>query len=456
MLTRALIIVGLLAAALVALTLAVVSGRAPLSEADALGTPIVPRPIWETTGLEITPSREGAPTLSLHQRADGRWVLSDDGWPANEPAIRATLRLLSGVKIEGRAASTGDASSHTRVVMRFANDERAAFTLERGEVALGGRSLLANERGAYGSASVELAQALGDIQPDAWRSPEAIPGVEVEASRVSLELADGSSVALARTAGRWRLREPLRARADERRVGALLNAMIDLRVQRFATPDELAAARDRPARSTPLRAIVVETDRRTLAGPDDRVTTTTDTTTLRVIGALGDSGESVVCESEGVAIVLRAEALSNLAMPAEAFLAMSSLGASPSDIGMIALRDADGREGAFRRQVMAWVGMGDAADRLLNPADDPGAIGLVLQFLANAQPVGIAIVTGDPPAHEASVRLYGLADDERGALGIRWEGAPGARSLVVREDTIERRYAESQAPRLLRAWLDAE
>lgn len=452
MLTRALIIAGLLAAALVALALALVSGARPTSEADATGQPIVPRQVWEATSIVITPPDGRAPSLTLERRPDAGWVFADDGWPANEPAVRATLRLLSEVRIEGRGASVRDG---TRVALRFGDDE-TILTLERGEAAFGGRALLANERGAYGSASVELAQALGDIRPDAWRSPVAMPRVEVEASRITLEFVGEETISLARTAGRWRLREPLRSRADERRVGALLGAMIDLRVQRFASPEDVGTAGAQTAHATGLRAVVVETDRRTLRAGDGTVATTTDTTTLRVIGTLDDSGESVLCEVDGVPVVVRGASLERLVVALEELLAPSSTDASPADIGMIALRDERGREGAFRREVMSWVALGSEAERLLNPADDPGAIDLVLQFLANAQPSRVSLSSAESPPNEASIRLYGLADDDRAALGLRWEPAERGRILVVRDDRVERRYAESQAPRLLRAWLDAE
>lgn len=452
MLTRALIIAGLLAAALVALALALVSGARPSTEADATGQPLVPRQVWEATSLDITPPLGRSPALSLRRTPDGAWVFSDDGWPANEPAVRATLRLLSEVRIEGRGASVRDG---TRVAIRF-GDHESVLTLERGEAAFGGRALLANERGAYGSASVELAQALGDIRPDAWRSPVAMPRVEVEASRITLAYADDEAISLARTAGRWRVREPLRSRADERRIGALLGAMIDLRVQRFASPEDVAAARAQPAHSTALRAVVVETDRRTLRADDGGVATTTDATALRVIGTLDDSGESVLCEVDGVPVLVRGASLDRLVVALAELLAQSSTGASPADIGMIALRDERGREGAFRREVMSWVALGSEAERLLNPADDPGAIDLVLQFLANAQPSSVSLAQSDAPPNEASVRLYGLADDDRAALGLRWEPSERGRVLVVRDERVERRYAESQTPRLLRAWLDAE
>lgn len=454
MLTRALIIVGLLAAALVALALAVVAGRNQPGGAGALGQPLIPGTIWEAAFLEITPPPERGATLTLERRPEG-WVLARDGWPANEPAVRATLRLLGEVRTEGRGADLRDG---TRIRIRSENGDETILLLESGDVSLGGRSLLANEGGVFGSASTELAQALGDISLDAWRSPAAMPRVEVEASRITIEAAQGPVTSLARTEGRWRVREPLRARADDRMIGAYLGALIDLRVRRFASPEDAAAAREQGPGAVALRSIVVETDRRRFRPEEDRVVTTMESTTLRVLGTLDDSGESVVCEVDGVALVVRAEALTPLATPAVDFLAPSSLGSTPADIGMIALRDAEGNEAAFRRSVTAWVGLGEAAERLLNPGEDPGAIDLVLQFLANAQPLSVTLApdASVPAAGESSVRLYGLADDERGALSLRWEPAELNRTLVVRDEGVERRYSEGQTPRVLRAWLDGE
>lgn len=451
MLTRALIIVGFLAAALVALALAVVSGGRPRAGQDAPGDRLVEQPLWNAVSLTVVGADDASERLALVRRDGGGWEFERDGWPANDAAVRATLRLLAEPRVEGRGAPLRDA---TRIVLRFEDGRESTLFLERPDLAVGGRSILANERGAYGSAALELAQALGDIRQDAWRSPMAMPRVEAESSRITIGLGDDAQIALARVSGRWWLREPLRTRADDRRVGALLATLIDLRAQRFATQDDQSSA---SADFAPINSLRVETDRRTLVGDDDRVRTDTETTTLRVVGSLDDAGEGVVCVVDGVALILRGEALGRIPHDPAHFVARGALGASPPDIGMLAMRDARGREGAFRRALLSWTALGPEAERLLNPAEESDAIDLALQFLANAEPARLSILDHDAgPDDESTARLYGLADDERGVLGFRWESGDAGRTLVVREGRVERRYAESQAPRLLRAWLDRD
>ncbi|MGP1310828.1 MAG: hypothetical protein ACTS27_11580, partial [Phycisphaerales bacterium] len=342
---RALIILAILAAAAVAFAVVLLTGR---GAGAPIGSPLLDRSVFGAEWVEITPV-DGEP-IRFERTAQG-WALASDGWPASDAAVRGALRLLGELTIEGGGAAPGDRES--QIVLGFEDGERVAVWIEPSARAVGGGAMVRDGLGRFARAPVGLAQAVETITQDAWRSPAALPRVEIEASRVAIE-GESSTLELARVDGRWFVRSPERAKADDRAVAGLLGAMIDLRATRFG---------GEPVGPAPiaLRAVRVEQDRRVL-GPDGEVRVETESSELRVLGAADDSGAETLVESNGVRMAVRTDRLSALLVDPTSLVSRAAASAAPSDVGMIVLRGPGG-EIAFRRQVLEWRAMGADATR---------------------------------------------------------------------------------------------
>lgn len=426
---------GIVTAAAVALAVVLLTGGSRVE----VGAPLLQRSVFGATGVEVAPP-QGAPLRVT--RDDGRWTFPD-GWPANDTAVRAALRLLGGVTVAGAGAKpTG---GETRVALEFEGGERVELWVEPSSRAVGGGAVVRDASGRFGRAPVDLARALEAPSADAWRSPAAIPRVEIEASRVRIERASEPPLALARVDGRWFLREPARAKADDRAVAALLGDLIDLRAVRFGGEPSDESGTD-------VRAIVVETDRRTPA-PDGSMATSVETSTLRVLGpASGDAGETVV-DSDGVRLVVRTDRLRSIGVDPGELASRAATTAAPGDVGMVVLRGPSGDDAAFRRGVLEWSPLGPAASGLLDPSVESGGVERLLSFLANARAEAVSLGPSDSAPVERFIQLFGLADEPLATIGVRARPGGGVTLLDHGEGGARRDYSAEQTPPLLRAWL---
>lgn len=440
---RSLIFLGILTAAVVALALALIVGSGNRAE---IGSPLLSRSVFGATAMEITPpvaSGDGSTSIRF-QRDDERWVVARDGWPANDAAVRGALRLLGEVAVAGGGATSTE--GETGIVLEFEGGERRAFWVEPSSRAVGGGAVIRDERGVFGRAPVELARAFESVAVDSWRSPAAMPRVEIEASRVTIERADRETVALVSVNGRWFVREPARAKADDRAVAALLGDLIDLRAIRFGGEPTASVAAG-------VVRVTVERDRR-VPGASDQVRIETDRSVLSVLGPANSDASETVVESDGVRLVVRTDRLAALAVDPSEFVSRSAMSASASDVGMIMLRSASD-EVAYRRDVLAWTAMSPAASGLLDPTEESGGVERTLAFLANARAERVEL--GEPVAPPSRfIQVFDLAYEPLATIGVSLE-ADGRITLIDQnESAASRTYAAEQVPPLLRAWLAME
>lgn len=437
---RSLIFVGILTAAAVALAFVLLVGSGNRAE---IGSALLARSVFGATAIEIAPpvaSRDGSTTIRF-ERDEERWVVARDGWPANDAAVRGALRLLGEVAIAGNGAPATE--GETGIVIEFEGGERYGFWIEPSSRAVGGGAVVRDERGAFGRAPVDLARAFEAVAVDTWRSPAAMPRVEIEASRVTIEYADRETLSLASVNGRWFVREPARAKADDRAVAALLGDLIDLRAVRFGGEPTTSAG-------SGVVRVAVERDRRV---PDEsgQVKIETDRSVLAVLGpANGDASETVV-ESDGVRLVVRSDRLGALAVDPSEFVSRTAMRASASDVGMIVLRSASG-EVAFRRDILSWEALGPAATRLLDPTVESGGVERTLAFLANAQAERVELGDRDEPPSRF-MQVFGLGDEPLATIGVSLDNDGRVTLVDQNESSARRTYAAEQTPPLLRAWL---
>ncbi len=437
---RSLLFLAILTAAAVAFAIVLVSGGGSRVH---IGAPLLDRPVFGATAMEIQ-AAEGDASLRI-ERVGERWVIEGDGWPANETAVRAALRLLSEIPISAGGARASD--RETRVTLEFGGGERAEFWIEPAARAVGGGAAVRDAMGRQGRAPVDLARAFETAKADTWRSVAAMPTVDIESSRVTLEHADGSTTSLAKVRGGWYLREPARAKADDRAVAALLGDLIDLRAVRFG------GEATGPA-SDGIVSIVVEKDERK-PRDDGTMETSVDRAELRVLGPANEDGSETVVESNRVPLVMRTDRLRALDINPSEFVSRTGIAAAPADIGMIVLRGAGGGgdQIGFRRKVSSWDAMGPAATRLADPAEESGGVERVLAFLSNAQAESVTL-GGEPGAPERFIQVFGLGDAPIATIGVLRSESGGLILLDETQPGVVKSYSAAQTPPLLRAWLD--
>lgn len=439
---RTLIVLGIVTAAVVALALVLMFGGANRAE---IGSPLLDRSVFGATAIEVAASSEPGDESGAvrFERDDRGWVVARDGWPANEAAVRGALRLLGEIAIAGDGA---DASEGERtIVLEFEGGESRVYWFEPSSRAVGGGAVIRDARGAFGRAPVDLARALESVADDAWRSPAAMPRVDIEASRVMIEYADREALSLARVDGRWFVREPARAKADDRAVAALLGDLIDLRAVRFGGAPESSPA------SGPVR-VIVERDRR-VPDASGSVTVETDRSVLSVLGPTGGERGEFVVDSDGVRLVLRSDRLRSLGVEPSEFVSRTAMSASASDVGMIMFRSAKSEDDfAFRRDLLSWRALEDGPARPIEPSAESEGVERTIAFLANASAERVELADGDEsPNH--FIQVFGLSDDPLATIGVL-VGDDGRLTLVDEHGFSARRtYAAEQTPPLLRAWL---
>jgi hypothetical protein len=437
---RSLIFLTILAAAAVAFALVIVTGGGGSVQ---IGAPLLDRPIFSTIALEIEPA-DGAEPLRI-ERVGERWVIASDGWPANETAVRAALRLLGEIPISAGGASPSD--RETRVTLEFEGGEKAEFWIEPAARAVGGGAAVRDAAGRQGRAPIDLARAFETAKADTWRSLAAMPTVEIESSRVTIERMGEPPIALARVRGRWFLREPARAKADDRAVAALIGDLIDLRAIRF---DGEAAGQT----TSGVTAIVVERDERVPAS-DGSVSTRVARSELQTLGPANADGSESAVVSDGVRLVMRTDRLEALNIDPSDLVSRSAIAAGPGDIGMIVLRGMSG-EIAFRRKVSEWDALGEAATRLADPTEESGGVERLLSFLSNAQAETVAI---DPDRAgvvtlDRFIQIFGLGDEPIATIGVGRTDSGGLVLFDESQPDVVRTYSAGQTPPLLRAWLE--
>jgi hypothetical protein len=312
---------------------------------------------------------------------------------------------------------------------------------------VGGGAAVRDAAGRQGRAPIDLARAFETAKADTWRSLAAMPTVEIESSRVTIERMGEPPIALARVRGRWFLREPARAKADDRAVAALIGDLIDLRAIRF---DGEAAGQT----TSGVTAIVVERDERVPAS-DGSVSTRVARSELQTLGPANADGSESAVVSDGVRLVMRTDRLEALNIDPSDLVSRSAIAAGPGDIGMIVLRGMSG-EIAFRRKVSEWDALGEAATRLADPTEESGGVERLLSFLSNAQAETVAI---DPDRAgvvtlDRFIQIFGLGDEPIATIGVGRTDSGGLVLFDESQPDVVRTYSAGQTPPLLRAWLE--
>jgi hypothetical protein len=447
------------AGALVWLLVALVLGgaaiwllRKPPAEAPSARIAVIDAPLSRIVGLTVTPA--GSPARHVRRDAvSGEWSLHGPGgqWPVQIGNIQGALRLLAA--LEGRPSDApGPGAGDAEVLMAL--DDGSEWTIWLAERALGGERLARIQPptgpGLTALVDAALFDALITTGPEAWRIPLALSEPMTDVTGITLSTVKGRIV-LGRVSGRWGLREPIAARADDRAVQALFKSLSAVRVTRFLDhqPDETAAQLE-----IPLATATLETDRRVPRG--DGFATVTGMTTLTVGGPATIDGKELYAridrrteDAETSAwFTVGRESVEGMSMDPSLYIAPAAIAAPTGEVGLVEVSAETGSAGRrFARTIDGWEGVP-------TPAEGAGPVDLLLQLLCTQAPESIRLSQPDgEPAHAvATVGLYSLGDTPLGTVALAL--SPDATKVHIRTGEVTRIYdAASLGPVL--DWLQA-
>lgn len=397
--------------------------------------------------------RPDAEAVEIVERRDGGgWRLrienaADAGAPAPWPVLatraRGALRVLANLAPRGRPDVEDSAPEEAlRVEIHLSGGERRSLRI--GVESLGGRRLAQIDGEAvYLDDSVyEMFTRPG---PRGWRDPTAMPGVGAETSRVSLRTPQ-RDIDLARVEGTWHLRRPLRARASHAAVKRLTDTLASIEVERFLDLGGALPAED-AGLTEPTLIIEAEADRR-IVDESGEVRTEVQRRTLRIGGPANLGGESRFAQPGGspAPVIVSGEQIEQIDTEPLNYAARTASDESPADVGMIVLRDADGRERGFRRSLDGWKRI--AEDGGLS-ATRPEPVNDLLSFLTDRLADRLEPSPLDEAESAGVIRLLDLND---GLLQSIEVAALPDGAIGLRGESLLRIYARGEPPEPLR-WM---
>ncbi|TVQ30637.1 MAG: DUF4340 domain-containing protein [Phycisphaeraceae bacterium] len=416
-------------------------------------------PIDPASVESITVQRTGRASEEIVERtSEGGWrlrvVQAGEDAAAPWPVIPARVRGLVGVMAQMRPVATGagdDVSISDRAARAtFRHSDGRETSIRVDSQSVGGRRLIEIDGADLGYIDEDVYNALTSPGPRGWRDPTAMPGVGSDASRVRLVVND-VNITAARTGGRWWLRSPANARAEESTVSRLLDALRELRIERFL--DDEADAR--PALTdagldSPRYIVEVESDQRQI-GDDGDVSVTTQRRRLSIGGMADVAGRLLYATpDEGRTIVIiSAEALGKLIPAPAMYVSRRATSVEAANVGSLLL-SIDGRdELLFLRSVDGWRAESD-------PHDDETLhrrVEELLTFLTTRAASDIRLLELDGWSRAAAVTLMDFNGDplDYVEIGLHGDDMLTTRTVDVPQSrqAIFRMHAGVAAPALL-------
>lgn len=408
--------------------------------------------------------------LERTDSASGQWLLrlggpsaSDTSWPVPGAQADSLLTLMAETRaaaIPERGAELGEMP--TEVTLE--HTDGGPITIRLAERTLGGMGLIeVTTRGEAGEKTVRaivddrLHQLLRDRNVRTWRDRTAMPWARGEASRVRLE-SSNKILSLGRIDGRWSLREPVAAPADQAAVQSMLNTLAGAEIAEFI--DDGAPGIDTGVRQ-PQSKVAIEIDRNDPAAASDRPTVTTERHTLDIGGRADAAGERVFALIDGERLVkLNAVSLSKLTLDPGAYLAPHPTTVTAAQVGMVVLErlDANGiatDEGRIlKRSLDRWVDLGQDAAQAAKalPDDEVKDITAALAFLSGGDAAGAPRpeVRLDPPeAYRAGARISLRSLDDAPLVEVEVGMSSVSALAAVRTGNVYRVYPLDRLPKLI-------
>jgi hypothetical protein len=427
--------------------------RKPPPSPGALRGPVLAAPMARITELAVKPGGSASQRVT-RDAASGEWFLSggDQGstWPVQIGNIQTALRMLctlEGRDAEASAEPPGPGDPEVRLTL----DDGTAWTLWLAPRGLGGERLARIQPPEGAPARTVLVEgslfdALLETGPAAWRIPIAFSDLATEADGITLAAIKGRIV-LGRVAGRWALREPVAAPADDASVQALLKNLSAVHIARFldGPPDPAAAHFD-----VPVATAMLSSERRAPVG--DGFETFMTTRTLTVGGPASIDGKELYARVDRVAsrssgpepapsttfVTIGRESVQAISMDATAYLTAAAVPVPSGEVGSIAI-SGPGITGGFTRSIDGW-----GPDAPPGGPGDPERVAALVKLLCEQAPES-RTVHPEPLDAPVSITLGSLGGNPLGEVlvGLQPAGGdatPGAESLVIISGEVGRQY----------------
>lgn len=422
--------------------------------------------------VTVGPAGAGAApdVLERSVAATGEWLLrlgtaggSAVAWPVPGAQADSLLSLLT----EARAAALPQRGAELGQMPTEVLIERldgGPITIRLAERTIGGMGLMEivtrGDSGETTSRAVvddRLHQLVRDRNIRNWRDRTAMPWARADASRIRLE-SSNKVLALGRIEGRWSLREPVAAPADQAAVQSMLNTLAGAEIAEFIDDGApgIATGVDQPR-----SRVVFEIDRNDPVAATDRPAMNTIRYSLDIGGPADGTGERVFALIDGERLVkLNAVSLSKLSLDPGAYLSVHPTSLTPAGIGMMVLERLDqkgvptddGR--VLKRSLDRWVDLGQ------DPAGAPKAltddelkdIAAAISFLTGADIPAAAprpeTRLDAPEAYRAGARISLRSLDDAPLADVEIGMSTVSALAAVRSGNVYRVYPLDRLPRL--------
>lgn len=390
----------------------------------------------------------GQDEQTASRSADGSWTttLGAMDWPLNPAGpqdLVARLAAMTPAPIAKDGKAPADPASPLSITIALRDGK--SHTLRFGVDAAGGLvPAKVNDAPAI-LVDAAIAQSARNPGIAGWRVLSALPGTSADTARVTITAGE-TTLGFAREQGRWSLRRPVTARADQRAVSELVGRLGRLGIERIidkpTTTDRTAAGLDKPR-----MVIQVERDIQT-GGPT--ITMGVKGRELYVGKTAGSGATSSVYASPeragNVLFTVPADAIASISTNARAYLANTATDVSPSDVQILSVRRSDNSEAGYRRQMGKWTRMdaGAAAGTEVNA----GLIDALLTFLATQTGEPDVVLPGRPDGLRVLTRvtLVDIEGETRDVVSIGYN-ADGV--LAARSGNLVILYPGALAPEVL-------
>jgi hypothetical protein len=340
---------------------------------------------------------------SIYQDDNGRWRYrspertqrSQDDWPILRERANGVTRVLAGMTAMGRGRAFDDAGA---IDVEVGLADGSWRVLQFDGVSVGGRRSVRIDGDVSWLVDASLVDALTTPGPSQWRIPRALPEVDLDVARVTIESADLRLV-LSRTGNSWRIAEPITARADDSAVRRLLTTLVTFEVIEFLDDE----GRTNVSLANSRVRITCETEVRRLGAGDD-VETETRTESVS-LGGPADIAANTFFATNGAGdrFTVDGGALGQLPMAPESYVARIASAQSPEDVGMLEIALENEPTRAFRRGLGTWSEL--QPDGLVADADSTEVEGL-LELFCVAQAQHVTLQKPDDFAPHGAVTLF--------------------------------------------------
>jgi len=388
--------------------------------------------------------RTGSGGWTIHLTRDGRRLTTP--WPAEPTRVRSIVRTLCDLRSDGAAPESVVRLIEPALTVTIEMTDGRTHTVVIDNSSLGGMRAVEIDGAESGEVDDVIYRALTSPGPAGWRVMAPLLGVGDRTSRVSVRSpGQGAGVELAKTEGRWRLRQPVQARADEEAAEALLRSISALTIERFID-DPSSIAETEAGLDEPRLLVRVEEDRRTFDSGSDDIRTETRVQTLAIGGPADLTGKLVftsINRGETYA-VCNIEPIAAVSLSGEAYLSPAAAEAIEQNIGGFSVRLAGQPEARYERGIEGWRRL-DATGATVGEAPSEPIESLLTALTVTP---ATTIVTEAPEGYRpiASVTLF---DFGGGPMETIEAGRNGDGALAFRSGQVFRLYEDASTPALL-------